>query len=179
LLPHVIRDVGQLSFIGKNCGNVIWLADKVECAQRFPDLLGGRVDSRDEVSRPDPLPNLSRECAHTASDWGTHFNSVCRVNVPAYLELSDDSALVDAGADNAGIRYLSGIGCDHLGRLQKFNDLGPPGCVSEADQRKRGIATHAEGRIGEHSQQSFMKPGAGCVLSHHPGISVAHFFDRI
>ena len=147
----MIRDVGQLSFIGKNCGDVIGLADEVECAQRFPDLLGRRVDSRDGVSLPDLLPNLSREGAQTTSDWGAYFSSVCRAAVPADLQLSDISALVDAGADGARICYLSAIRCDDLGRLQQFNDLGPSGCISEANQRKRGIAPHGQRRIARAS----------------------------
>ena len=38
---------------------------------------------------------------------------------------------------------------------------------------------HALVQIGEHSQQSVMKPAAGCVLPHHPSIGVAYLFDRI
>src|SRR5208337_3155150 len=170
-----------------NCGNVLWLADEVECAQRFPDLLGGRVDGRNEISLPDLLANLSRERAQTAGDWGTNFSRVTRADVsanvpaavPANLELRNDSTLVNAGADTAGVRDLSGIGRKHLCRLQKFNDLGPSGCVSEADQGKRGVAPHRKRRVGEHFQQSFMQASAGCVLPHHPGIGVAYLFHRI
>ncbi len=57
--------------------------------------------------------------------------------------------------------------------------MGTTGGVAEADEGEGGIAAHHRGWIQEHLEQSFVEGGAGSVLAHDPGISVANFFDRV
>ena len=45
LLAEAIRNLRQIPVIGTDRGQIIQLADKIKCTQRFPHLLGARVDS--------------------------------------------------------------------------------------------------------------------------------------
>jgi len=40
LLPHVIRNIRQVAFVGKNRRKVVSLSDEIQGAQRFPHLFG-------------------------------------------------------------------------------------------------------------------------------------------
>ena len=49
----MVRDLWQLALVGADRGNVFRLTDKVQRAQRFPDLLGSRIERCYFVARCD------------------------------------------------------------------------------------------------------------------------------
>ncbi len=56
LLSHVVGNVRQVALVGANGGEIIGLADEIESAQRFPHLIGCRIDDRDFRSCGDIRP---------------------------------------------------------------------------------------------------------------------------
>lgn len=44
MLAEAIGDFGEFALVRANCGKIVGLADEVEGAKGFPDLLGARID---------------------------------------------------------------------------------------------------------------------------------------
>ncbi len=84
---------------------------------------------------------------------------------------------MDRGSNLIRVRDAAGNGGSDSSRLEKGDDVGTAGDVTETDEREGGVAADHRGWILEHLEERFVKGRAGGVLAHHPGVGVAHFFD--
>src|SRR6266849_5038345 len=109
LLADVVGDVGQFPLIGRDGREIIRSADEIKCPQCFPDLLRARIDNGDLVAGGNRLSNLSRQHAQAAADRRTNLNGL-----RAHLQLRDDAALVDRGANTAGVDNSAGLRRSYL-----------------------------------------------------------------
>src|SRR5262249_50196124 len=89
LLADVVGDLGEITFVGLNSGKVVRLADEVEGAQGFPDLVGAGLESGDRGAGNNVLSDLDSE----GGDVARHGRADVR-GPAACVELGDQAALV-------------------------------------------------------------------------------------
>ena len=99
-------------------GKVLGLADEVESAQGFPDLLDCGIDGRQFRSGLDGLTGLREECANPSGDRGTDFDGLLVV-----LQFGDQAALADRSAGTVGIDDAASDGRRDFSGLQECDDL--------------------------------------------------------
>src|SRR5713101_2840578 len=85
------------------------------------------------------------------------------------------------GAVADGFFGEEGLLADPVGNFREFALEGADSgeVVWLADEVEGGVAADHRRRIVEHLEECFVEGGAGSVLAHDPGISVANFFDRV
>src|SRR4029077_12310483 len=76
-----------------------------------------------------------------------------------------------------GVRDAAAGGGYDPHRLEQGDDLRAAGGIAEADKREGGIAADHRRRILEHFEERLVKAWHGSILTHDPGVGVAHFFD--
>src|SRR5580698_8653192 len=91
LLADVVGNIGQVAFVGANGREVIGLADQVESAQGFPDLVVRGIDHRDLRSCCN-IRSGSGYSANAAGNWRADF---CNLFAPEF-QLGDQATLVDS-----------------------------------------------------------------------------------
>src|ERR1700674_3297545 len=105
LLAEAVGDFGEFAFVGTDDGQVVGLADQIERAQRFPDLLVARVDGGDLFASGHSCSRCSRERSDAPTDGGSHF---CRPLT--ILQLGNQAALVDGRPNLIGVGHAAGTG---------------------------------------------------------------------
>ena len=90
LLADAAGDFGQFSFIGTNGGEIVGLADEVEGAQRFPNLVVARINDGHFSSCGDGRARRDRE----------------RSDAPADRRADFDGLLTDFGSDRRAVFFV-------------------------------------------------------------------------
>ena len=129
MLADAVGDFGEFALVGADGGEVVGLADEVEGAESFPDLLVTRGDSGDFSAGSDVCAGGNRQRSNAARNGRAKF-----VGLIASLELGDEAALVDDCADFVGVGHVAGSSGDDYGGLQQSDDLRTACRVAEADE---------------------------------------------
>ena len=130
LLADVVGDVGQVAFVGTNGREIFGLADQVECAESFPDLVGPGIDDGNLGAGSDVGPGL-RDRPDAAGNRGADFRRLPGIR---WRQFGDESALMDGSPGAVGIDDAAGRWRTDVGWFEKRNNLQAARGVSEADQ---------------------------------------------
>src|SRR5712691_639267 len=146
LLAEAIGDFGDIALIDANRRKIIELADKVEGAQGFPDLLGAGIDGGNFRAGRYRCSCRDRKRANAPADRCANFGGALSV-----LELGDQAALANRSSNLIYVDDAPGGGSGNGSGLQESDDLRPTCGVAKTYQRKRGVATNHLRGILQHS----------------------------
>ena len=121
LLADTVGDVGEFALIRTDGGEVVDLANNVQGAEGFPNLLVAGVDGGDIGAGGYVRAWRYEERADAPTDGGTNFGgllSVLRSDRRAIdLQFCNEAALMDGSSHSIGVRNAAGVGGDDSGGL--------------------------------------------------------------
>src|SRR6266702_5116644 len=175
LLAHAVGDFGEFALVGTDGGKIVHLADEVESAKGFPNLLVARIDA----GQFGPYGHARSRCHRNRPDAPADRRTQLHRLLMSVSEFDDEAALMDGGSHLVRVDHVARNGSSNSGRLQEGDDLRTTGSISKADQRKGGVAADHRGLILKHLEESLVKAGSGSILAHNPGIGIARFLGGI
>src|SRR5712672_2777419 len=127
LLAEAVGDFAEFALVRADGGKIFGLADEVEGAESFPDLLVGGDDSGDFGASEYMRARRREESLNAAADRRAKFKGAQFVLRGLHSrvdhDLGDQAALVDRGSHSICIRHTAGKRSDDPSGLQKGDDL--------------------------------------------------------
>ena len=79
MLADAVGDFGDVALVVADFGKIIELADEIEGAKGFPDLLGAGIDGGKLLAGRYGCSGRDGKRANAASDWRTYFRGALSV----------------------------------------------------------------------------------------------------
>ena len=130
-----IGDLRRVTLIKSNGGYIFRQADKEKGAQGFPYLIVPRVDAGKFAADDYMSADRRGQRADAAGNGGADFDMLLAGVLLDDLKFGNKAALMNGGADSAGVGDDAIGRRDDTGRPQEFQNLRAAGRIAKADER--------------------------------------------